>query len=101
MRMIPPRPPENATGSEREVFALLQRNVSDPEAIALASVNLSRHEYQRWGEIDFVVLSSAGVLVIEVKGGKVTCRDGIWRFEDRWGRVVEKATSPMAQAQGG
>ena len=101
MKMLPPRPPENSTGSEREVFSLLQKNIRDPEAVGLASLNLSEHEYQRWGEIDFVVVNPAGLLVIEVKGGKVTCEDGIWRFKDRWGRVVEKAHSPIAQAQGG
>lgn len=101
MRMMPPRPPENSTGSECEVFALLKKNIIDPEAVGLASLNLSEHEYQRWGEIDFVVVNSSGILVIEVKGGKVSCEDGIWRFEDRWGRVVEKARSPISQAQGG
>lgn len=101
MRMIPPRTPENSTGSECEVFSLLKRNVSDPEAVALASLNLSEHEYQRWGEIDFVVVSAAGVLAIEVKGGHVSCSNGIWRYVDNWGRVVEKARSPIDQAQGG
>lgn len=101
MRMIPPRSPEHSTGSEREVFSLLKRNIADPEAVALASLNLSEHEYQRWGEIDFVVVSAAGVLVIEVKGGHVSCSDGIWRFVDNWGRIVERARSPIDQAQGG
>jgi hypothetical protein len=71
------------------------------DAYALASLNLAEHEYQRWGEIDFFVVTPEGMLAIEVKGGAVDCIDGIWRFEDRRGRVVKKSISPIAQAQGG
>lgn len=101
MRMIPPRPPDNLTGSERSVFALLNSMNLGEGATCLTSLNLSRHEHQRWGEIDFVVVWSRGLLAIEVKGGLVTCEDGIWRYEDRYGNAFERAVSPIAQAQGG
>src|SRR5437867_3607223 len=98
MRMIPPRPPETSTGSERLVFDVLSRIDLGPDAYALSSLNLSRHEYQRWGETDFVVVAPRGLLVVEVKGGIVSCVDGIWKFESRFHPTVEKATSPLAQA---
>jgi hypothetical protein len=101
MRMIPPRPPDNLTGSERQVFGLLSQMNLGEGAVCLTSLNLSRHELQRWGEIDFVVVWKRGLLAIEVKGGTVTCEDGIWTFEDRYGNSYEKALSPIAQAQGG
>jgi len=100
--MVPPRPSDLATGTERIIFSLLkQLNLGDDAAVALSSLNLSNHEYKRWGEVDFVLVSSSGILIMEVKGGKVTCSDGVWQFKDRWGRTVEKVESPMAQAQAG
>lgn len=100
MRMIPPVPPETSTSSEMRVFSAMKRFRGDPHSVCLSSLNLSRHEYQRWGEIDFLLVGQGGLLVIEVKGGLASCRDGIWRFEDRYGRVIEKRQSPIAQAQG-
>jgi hypothetical protein len=99
--MVPPRPPETCTGSEKRVFGLLGAISTPSAAAALSSLNLSENEFQRWGEIDFVVVTASGLLAIEVKGGEVSCSDGIWRFEDRWGRVVEKRTAPISQAQAG
>lgn len=101
MRMIPPSPPESSTGSEKKVFSLLAQSSFGPDAYALSSLNLAEHEYQRWGEIDFFLVLPSGLLALEVKGGEVDCIDGVWRFEDRQGRVIKKNTSPIAQAQAG
>ena len=101
MRMIPPSPPESSTGSERRVFSLLAQSSFGPDAFALSSLNLAEHEYQRWGEIDFFLVLPSGLFAVEVKGGDVDCIDGVWRFEDRQGRVVKKNISPIAQAQAG
>jgi hypothetical protein len=97
MRMLPPVPTNRSTGSENEVFGLLEE-LWLPDGIALASLNLSSHEYKKWGEIDFVLVSSLGMLVLEVKGGQVFCEDGIWRYESRGHAPVERQESPMAQA---
>ena len=97
MRMFPPAPAQTLTGSECEVFALLE-NLDIPDGVALASLNLSSHEYKKWGEVDFVVVSRLGLLVLEVKGGQVFCENGIWRYESRGHSAVERQESPMAQA---
>jgi hypothetical protein len=96
MRMIPEVPSHNMTGSEVEVFHLLEK-MKLPDGIGLASLNLSEHEYKKWGEIDFVVLSTAGLLALEVKGGQVHCENGIWRYESRRHAPVERFESPIAQ----
>ncbi len=101
MRMIPPSPPDSSTGSERKVFMLLAQSSFGPDAYALSSLNLAEHEYQRWGEIDFFLVLPSGLLALEVKGGDVDCIDGVWRFEDRLGRVIKKNISPISQAQAG
>lgn len=100
MKLVPNIPGPEATGTERKVFSLL-RNVDwgGTGACALHSLNLAEHEYQRWGEIDFLVVGTKGLLVIEVKGGDASCVDGQWRYEDRLGRVVRRNKSPVVQAK--
>jgi hypothetical protein len=68
-------------------------------ARALNSLNLSDHIYQRWGEIDFLLIGTPGLIAIEVKGGAVSCSNGYWRYEDRLGRVVKRSKSPVVQAK--
>lgn len=69
MRMIPPIPPDGATGSEKKIFSLLAQVSLGQGAYALSSLNLAKHDSQRWGEIDFVLVFDKGLLAIEVKGG--------------------------------
>jgi hypothetical protein len=69
------------------------------DAVGFAALNLSDHEYKKWGEIDFVILTEEGLIVIEVKGGQVSLDNrGIWRYESRGRNVVERTESPIAQA---
>lgn len=97
--MLPPAPHAGATGTEVEVFRLLEAiPAALEEAIVFSSLNLSDHEYKKWGEIDFVVITQQGLLAIEVKGGQAHCDEkGIWRYESRGRRPVERLESPMAQ----
>jgi hypothetical protein len=62
-------------------------------------LNLADHAYQRWGEIDFLLVGEKGLLAIEVKGGEASCTGGKWRFEDRLGRAVVRSKSPMVQSK--
>jgi hypothetical protein len=97
--MIPSRPHTSSTGSELEVFELLRCVDFGVGAVGFASLHLSEHEYKKWGEIDFVVLSSKGLLVLEIKGGQVSCdARGIWRYESRGQKTIERFESPIAQA---
>lgn len=100
MRMLPSRPVES-TGSraERKVFALLAATQME-EAVALHSLRLPRHRTKRSTEADFVVISPSSVIVIEVKGGRVSRREGLWVYEDRHGRKFESVEGPFVQAEG-
>jgi hypothetical protein len=99
MEMIPPRPATGSTHSESDVFWLLRQVEFDGRSAAFSAVHLSDHEYKKWSELDFVVVSRAGLIVIEVKGGLVSCDGrGIWRYDSRGHATVERAESPMAQA---
>jgi hypothetical protein len=37
-------------------------------------------------------------LLLEVKGGRVACKNGLWEFTDRYGHTNKKKESPAAQA---
>lgn len=101
MRMVPP-----VIGSlvrstaERRVFELLARS-RIPGASCFHSVNLSEHAYKLVGELDFVVVTARGLLVIEVKGGGVSRQEGVWTYTDRFGTAHHRSEGPFQQARSG
>lgn len=99
MRVVPATVTERTTGSEAKVSRLLCGIQWGAAGVALHSLNLAESEHKRWGEIDFVLVGSPGILVIEVKGGDVSCRDGIWQYQDGFGRTVRRHESPLVQSK--
>lgn len=98
MHMVPPFPYETRSQAEKRVFDRL-RNALDDSCSAYHSLKPARHPYKRFPEIDFAICSKEGLYVIEVKGGRVSCRDGVWQYRDRNGRLAESAESPFRQAE--
>ena len=63
--------------SEQRVFSLLQNDPQTEDWVVFHSLNLKQSGTQPYGEVDFVVLiPGAGVFCLEVKGGRVACKDG-------------------------
>lgn len=82
MKMVPQElGGEDITSSERRVFEALAR--SPLKGVALHSLNLPSHEYKLTAEVDFLLILEDLVLAVEVKGGQVSCRDGVWTYSDR------------------
>jgi hypothetical protein len=99
MAIVIPDFPKDTTASERLLFERLGRELDD-EWIVLHSLGLSGHPRKLWGEADFVVLSTKGVFVLEIKGGRVSCEAGRWKFESRDGREsYTKNEGPFEQAK--
>jgi hypothetical protein len=99
MRMYPPSPADSTSSdAERRVFDLLTATELN-DAVGLHSLTLTEHEYKAVAEADFVIVSRRGVLVLEVKGGGVSCTDGIWVYEDRHGERHKSSEGPFKQAQ--
>lgn len=99
MAVLVPDIPAGGTASERQVYGRLGRDL-DRDWIVLHSLGLARHGTKLWGEADFVVLSTKGIFALEVKGGEVSCRDGVWRYG--WpgsADCYEKRESPFSQAK--
>lgn len=101
--MIPPEFDEHTTSSaERRLFHLLQHDPDTRDWVVLHSLGLSSRQNGPFGEIDFVVLMPQGVVVcLEVKGGRVSCQDGVWQTIDRGGKASEFKRSPFMQAREG
>ncbi|MCW0202546.1 MAG: NERD domain-containing protein [Rhodanobacter thiooxydans] len=100
--MIPNQPLDTRSRAELRVFDQLRACFSGADQhdwFAMHSLNLPQHEYKRFGEIDFVVCGPDGLFVLEIKGGSVSCRDGVWETRNRNGseRLTE---SPFRQAEG-
>lgn len=100
MAMLIPEKPKECTNGERIVLERLARELGD-DCIIFHSVGLHNHEKKIWGEIDLVLLSIKGIYVLEVKGGKVDCNNGIWTFGDpSTGKSYSKKEDPWSQASG-
>lgn len=102
MRMIPSQPLNTTSRAELRVFDQLRAAFSRPDQngwFALHSLSLPSHMYKRFGEIDFVVCGPDGIFVIEVKGGRVACQDGVWETINRYGEVNRLRESPFKQAE--
>ena len=102
MRMIPDTPHGTHSQAEKRVFDRLRAafaNEQDGVFTAYHSLNLTRHAYKRFGEIDFLVCCPQGIFVIEVKGGRVGCHNGIWQYTNRYGDVTESNEGPFKQAE--
>jgi hypothetical protein len=98
--MIPAVPYRTRSTAEKRVFERLRNAFQDDNsATSFHSLNLTRHAYKRFGEIDFVVLSRYGIIVLEVKGGRVGCQDGSWHYTDRSGKVNISREGPFKQAE--
>jgi len=101
--MIPSEPLLTDSCAEMRVFDQLRSTFAGPgdtDWFALHSLNLPRHEYKRFGEIDFIVCGTDGLFVVEVKGGGVSCRDGVWETYNRSGVKERLKESPFRQAEG-
>ncbi len=101
-RMIPPHWHDKTPRSEQRVFNLLKHDPLTESWTVLHSLNLKQSGTRPYGEVDFVVLiPSAGIICLEVKGGRVACKDGIWTSTDAAGTTSQLKRSPFAQAQDG
>jgi hypothetical protein len=100
--MIPSVVDAKAAASERRVFDFLKSIPGSDRWIVLHSLGLSNAYSGAYGEIDFVVLMPGnGMICLEVKGGGVSCKDGVWSSVDQHGARYEYKRSPFAQVKEG
>lgn len=101
MRIIP-RPElawQEHSSAEYRVAKLLEQVDLPAPVTALYSVLLPEHEYKAMSEIDFLVVSDDVVLVIEIKGGRLSRNGGEWTYTDRYGVGHHGGSGPFEQAR--
>ena len=100
--MIPSILDPGTPSSERKVFELLKNIPGSDQWVVLHSLGLSNSYTGEYGEIDFLVLvPGVGIICLEVKGGGVSCQNGIWSSVDQHGARHVFKRSPFAQVQEG
>ena len=100
-KMIPAQIDDDVVSSaERRVFHLLAADPDTNGWTVLHSLGLARRTTGPYGEIDFVVIiPQEGILCLEIKGGRVSCENGMWRTMDRYGNIAVLRKSPFMQAR--
>lgn len=86
------------SGAEHRMFNVIKTADRTDNWVCLHSLGLARHDTKRLGEIDFVLVTTHGVFVLEVKGGRISRQSGAWIYTDRFGREYVKNESPFDQA---
>lgn len=102
MRMIPDTPHRTHSQAEKRVFDRLRVSFASDKVEAYTayhSLNLTRHAYKRFGEMDFLICCPEGLYALEIKGGRVVLRDGVWQYTNRYGVVNESVEGPFKQAE--
>lgn len=99
MKLIPAQILGCDSAAERRVFGYLAEVGFSAYDVALHSLNIGQHEYKRWGEADFFLIGRRGILLLEVKGGRIACKDGIWEFTNRKNQTNRKKEGPAEQAK--
>jgi hypothetical protein len=100
MHIVPPYLSEQCqSNAERKVFKAFKNIELASKSYLFHSVNLPEHQYKQWGEIDFLLISTNGIMVFEVKGGRISRKDGVWIFTDRYGKNHRKTEGPNDQAK--
>ncbi len=85
------------SNAERRLFERFRIELPEDYTV-LHSLGVAQHRYKLYSEADFVVIHRRGVVIFEVKGGRVARKDGIWYFTDRYGNMGKRRESPMQQA---
>lgn len=97
-RMIPSSPKPGATGSEIRVFEIIRDADGTDEYFGFHSVGLPKHERKNYSEADFVLVGPLGIFCLEVKGGEIHVREGVW--EIGWpGKSYTSNESPFEQSE--
>jgi hypothetical protein len=86
------------SNAERKLFPLFEKTELE-SATVFHSLNIPKHERKQFAEADFVVVSTRGVIILEVKGGRLSVKQGVWYTKDGDGNIDKLKESPLNQAK--
>lgn len=90
----------NSTDSqgEKRVYRHFKSDINSRDFIILHSLFVSKHLTRVSGELDFLVLAPGlGIFALEVKHGQVSRDEGVWKFENRYGKINTSSIGPFRQ----
>lgn len=88
------------SSAEKRIFELLRTDPATDKWFVLHSLGLARRTSGPYGEIDFVlVIPQKGIVCLEVKGGRVSCKEGDWYTVDRSNIQYKLKKSPFLQVR--
>ena len=83
---------------EKLIYRHFKSDINSRDFIILHSLFVSKHLTRVSGELDFLVLAPGlGIFALEVKHGQVSRDGGIWKFENRYGKVNTSTIGPFRQ----
>lgn len=91
------RPSHFHSPGEEKVYDWLKE--AEMSGIVMHSIGLAEHVTKIYGEIDYLIITAQGICCLEVKGGGVEVKDGIWYYTNRFGQVIEADESPFTQVE--
>ena len=102
-KMIPAAiSPDVKSPAERKIYEWFKNDPMTKDWVVFHSLGIENHQTVVFGEIDFLVAASSyGVFALEVKGGRISRKDGVWIYTDKYGVEHEKVRGPFEQAAEG
>lgn len=102
-KMIPNQlSPAVKSHAERKIYEWFKNDPVTKDWVVFHSLGIENHQTIVFGEIDFLVCASnLGVFALEVKGGRISRKDGVWVYTDKYGIEHEKVRGPFEQASEG
>ena len=102
-RMIPSQiSPCVKSHAERKIYEWFKNDPLTKDWVVFHSLGIENHQTVVFGEIDFLVCASnLGIFSLEVKGGRISRKDGVWIYSDKYGNNHEKVRGPFEQASEG
>lgn len=86
--------------AEKKIFEKFKELEKCDDWVVFHSYGIENHVSKIHGEVDFLVVApNYGLFILEVKGGRVAKKDGIWEYIDRDGNISYKKESPFNQAK--
>ena len=99
-KMIPAAlSPAVKSQAERKIYEWFKNDPVTKDWVVFHSLGIENHQTVVFGEVDFLVCASnLGVFALEVKGGRISRKDGVWVYTDKYGVEHEKVRGPFEQA---
>jgi len=94
--------PDIRSNAEKHIFSWFKDAPDTEDWVVLHSLGITNHNKVIHGEVDFFVLAPGlGIFALEVKGGRVQRKRGIWSFTDKYDHTDCRIKGPFEQAWDG